>query len=171
MSSKWLIDSARGVDAICAAGSWNRFSIRDSVNCQSREQIEKINGSIMGIFGIFSSGDVSHPIGGTIIDMREEVYSERGIPKIYNPFRSWRDTTSGGMTNCTDILCHPMTVWEVCIILNREADSARGLLDIRWHNRWYVAVREVPKFSSLKADCWVARLYLPIRGSRCQRFF
>ena len=41
-----LIDSARGVDAICAAGSWNRFSIRDSVNCQSREQIEKINGSI-----------------------------------------------------------------------------------------------------------------------------
>ena len=40
------MDSSRGVDAICAAGSWNRISIRDSVNCQSREQNEKINGSI-----------------------------------------------------------------------------------------------------------------------------
>ena len=45
MKQMRLIDSARGVDAICAAGSWNRFSIRDSVNCQSREQIAKINGS------------------------------------------------------------------------------------------------------------------------------
>ena len=49
-----LIDSARGVDAICGAGSWNRISIRDSVNCQSREQIEKINGSIDFLTNILS---------------------------------------------------------------------------------------------------------------------
>ena len=41
-----LIDRSRRVDAICAAGSWKRFSIRDSVNCQSREQNEKINHSM-----------------------------------------------------------------------------------------------------------------------------
>ena len=41
-----LIDRSRKVDAICAAGSWERISIRDYVNCQSREQTAKINGSI-----------------------------------------------------------------------------------------------------------------------------
>ena len=40
------IDRSRSVDAICAAQSYQRISIRDSVNCQSCEQNEKINGSI-----------------------------------------------------------------------------------------------------------------------------
>ena len=40
------IDRSRSVDAICAAQSYQRISIRDSVNCQSREQTEKINASI-----------------------------------------------------------------------------------------------------------------------------
>ena len=35
------IDRSRRVDAICAAQSWKRISIRDSVNCQSREQNQK----------------------------------------------------------------------------------------------------------------------------------
>ena len=48
------MDSSRGVDAICAAESWNRISIRDSTNCQSREQIEKINGFIDFLTNILS---------------------------------------------------------------------------------------------------------------------
>ena len=40
------INRSRRVDAICAARSWKRLSIHDSVNCQSLEQNEKINGSI-----------------------------------------------------------------------------------------------------------------------------
>ena len=35
------IDRSRRVDAICAAQSWKRISIRDSVNCQSRGQNQK----------------------------------------------------------------------------------------------------------------------------------
>ena len=35
------IDRSRSVDAICAAQSCKRISIRDSVNCQSREQNQK----------------------------------------------------------------------------------------------------------------------------------
>ena len=48
------IDRSRRVDAICAAQSCKRISIRDSVNCQSREQNEKINGSIDFLTNILS---------------------------------------------------------------------------------------------------------------------
>ena len=48
------IDRARSVDAICAAQSCKRISIRDSVNCQSHEQNEKINESIDFLTNILS---------------------------------------------------------------------------------------------------------------------
>ena len=49
-----LIDRSRRVDGICAAGSWERISIRDSVNCQNREQTEEIKASIGFLTNILS---------------------------------------------------------------------------------------------------------------------
>ena len=44
MDEMRYIDRSRSVDAICAAQSCKRISIRDSVNCQSHEQNEKTMG-------------------------------------------------------------------------------------------------------------------------------
>ena len=48
------INRARSVDAISVAQSYERISIRDSVNCQSHEQNEKITGSIDCLTNILS---------------------------------------------------------------------------------------------------------------------
>ena len=48
------IDRSRNVDAICAAQSCKRISIRDSLNRQSHQQTEKINESIDFLSNILS---------------------------------------------------------------------------------------------------------------------